>query len=240
MVAPGVNTYDLDQEGKRLMAEMGATSACYNYGEGRNPFPAYTCLSVNDEIVHGIGRLDRVLQDGDLVTVDVSLYVDGWIGDNARTIPVGSITDEQRTLLDSTREALHQGLDEARTGNRVGYISNTIERYLRKKQLGIVRDFVGHGVGLSMHEAPQIPNFGPRRRGEFLRPGMTLAIEPMVTLGNPKTRMGSDGWTALTRDGSDSAHFEHTVLVTKGAPEILTIPEGQTQAEFLAKPSGVY
>lgn len=223
-VAPGVNTYDLDQEGRRLLESMGARSACFGYQVGNKRFPAHTCLSINEEIVHGIGDLRRVLKDGDLISVDVCVEYEGFIGDNARTIAVGRISREQQQLLDRTREALALGIAEARSGNRVGAISNAVERAIRPAGYGIIRDFVGHGVGRTMHEAPQIPNFGPRNRGERLRPGMTLAIEPMVALGSPRIVMGDDGWTALTFDGSPSAHFEHTVLVTREGPEILTVP----------------
>ncbi|MEX0332790.1 MAG: type I methionyl aminopeptidase [Puniceicoccaceae bacterium] len=225
LVAPGVNTYDLDQSGKELLAKYGARSACFGYQVGSKTFPAYTCLSVNDEIVHGIGNLKRVMQEGDIVSVDVCVEYKGFIGDNARTVPVGSISGEKDKLLSVTKDSLLQAIAEARPGNRVGAISNAVERAVRPHGYGIIRDFVGHGVGRSMHEPPQIPNFGPRNRGERLRPGMTLAIEPMIALGTPKVMMGDDGWTALTLDGRDAAHFEHTVLVTAGEPEILTIPD---------------
>lgn len=225
LVEPGVNTYDLDQEGKRLIESYGATSACFNYPNGALRFPAYTCLSVNDEIVHGIGDIKRVLREGDIISLDVSIVYEGWIGDNASTVPVGEIAPEVDALLVETKRALDLAIDEARAGNRVGYISNRVQSHVVPKGLGIVRDFVGHGVGRTMHEAPQIPNFGPRKRGEVLRPGMTLAIEPMITMGTGKIRMGRDGWTAVSADATPAAHFEHTVLVTKDTPEILTTPD---------------
>lgn len=225
LVAPGVNTYDLDQAGRKLLAKYDSRSACFGYQVGSKRFPAYTCLSVNDEIVHGIGTLKRVLADGDIVSVDVCVEYEGFIGDNARTVAVGNISEEKQKLLTVTEAALMAAIDQARSGNRVGAISSTVERMIRPHGFGIIREFVGHGVGRTMHEAPQIPNFGPRNRGERLRPGMTLAIEPMISLGRSKVQMADDGWTALTIDGSDAAHFEHTVLVTNGAPEILTVPE---------------
>ena len=225
IVAPGINTYDLDQEGKKLLAEMGAQSACFGYQIGTKRFPAHTCLSVNDEIVHGIGDIRRVLKEGDLISVDVCVVYDGFIGDNARTVGVGEISPENQDLLTRTKKSLYLGIEQARSGNRVGYISSAIERSIRPFGYGIIRDFVGHGVGRSMHELPQIPNFGPRNRGERLRPGMTLAIEPMISRGRPQVVMADDGWTALTIDGNPSAHFEHTILVTDDSPEILTIPE---------------
>ncbi|MGA1204963.1 MAG: type I methionyl aminopeptidase [Opitutales bacterium] len=224
LVAPGVNTYDLDQAGRQFLSQYGGKSACFGYRVGNKTFPAYTCLSVNDEIVHGIGKLKRVLQEGDVISVDVCVEYQGYIGDNARTVPVGTISEEKQKLLSVTEDSLKAAIDQARPGNRVGAISNTVERFIRPHGFGIIRDFVGHGVGRSMHEPPQIPNFGPRNRGERLRPGMTLAIEPMIAIGRPKILMGEDGWTALTIDGSTAAHFEHTVLVTNGDPEILTVP----------------
>lgn len=225
LVAPGVTTYDLDQEGRRLIESFGARSACYDYRHGHRRFPSFTCLSVNDEVVHGIGTLRTVLREGDVIAVDVCVLYEGFIGDNARSVAVGNIAEPVQRLLDATEAALHKGIAEACPGNRVGYISNAIERSLAPHGYGIIRDFVGHGVGRTMHEAPQIPNFGPRKRGEKLRPGMTLAIEPMVTMGSSKVKIDDDGWTARTVDGSPSAHFEHTVLVTPEGPEILTVPE---------------
>jgi methionyl aminopeptidase len=226
LVAPGVNTYDLDQEGRKLIESYGATSACFNYPNGSLRFPAYTCLSVNDEIVHGIGRLERVLREGDVVSVDISIVYNGWIGDNCRTVAVGEVAEDVRGLLEATEDALFAAIDQARSGHRVGFISHAVESFISPKGYGVVRDFVGHGVGRTMHEPPQIPNFGPRKRGDRLRPGMTLAIEPMINLGSGRVQMGDDGWTALTHDGRPSAHFEHTVLVTRDEPEILTVPDG--------------
>lgn len=225
LVAPGVNTYDLDQEGKRLLSMMGGQSACFGYQVGHKRFPAHTCLSVNDEIVHGIGDLRRILREGDVISVDVCVEYEGFIGDNARTVAVGKTSHENLELLERTEKALYQAIDQARPSNRVGDISHAVESFIRPFGYGIIRDFVGHGVGRTMHEPPQIPNFGPKNRGERLRPGMTLAIEPMIALGRPLVSIADDGWTALTVDGSPAAHFEHTVLVTAGSPEILTVPD---------------
>lgn len=224
VAAPGVTTYDLDQLARRRFAECEARSACFGYQVGNRRFPAHTCLSVNDEVVHGIGRLDRVLMDGDIITVDVCVDYQGFIGDNARTIAIGEITEPLERLLQVTRSALDCGIERAVSGARVGAISNAIEKAIRPHGYGIIRDFVGHGVGRTMHEEPQIPNYGSRHRGARLRPGMTLAIEPMVALGNHKVRIAGDGWTAIMADHSPAAHFEHTVLVTAEAPEILTLP----------------
>ncbi len=225
IVRPGISTYELDQEGKRLIQEAGAESACYQYRVGQLVYPAYTCLSINEEVVHGIASLKRILKEGDNITIDVVIRYKGYIGDNARTVILGQVSSEMEFLVKSTEEALYHGIDFARPGNRVGDISHAIEQFLRKRKLGIVREFVGHGVGLTMHEEPQIPNYGRKGSGGKLFPGMTLAIEPMVTLGSGAIYMAEDGWTAVSRDGKPAAHFEHTVLVTEDLPEILTIPK---------------
>ncbi len=224
-VEEGMTTYDLDQLGRKAMEELGAESACYNYRAGGNVFPAYTCLSVNEEIVHGIGTMRRVIQPGDVVSIDVVVRYRGFIGDNASTVLIEPVAEENAALIDATRESLNYAISFARAGNRVGDISNAVERFIKRHNYGIVREFVGHGVGATMHEAPQIPNFGRRGSGALLKPGMCLAIEPMINLGTGKVDMLDDGWTAVTRDRKPSAHFEHTVLVTNGDPEILTIPK---------------
>lgn len=221
-VASGVNTYDLDQEAKRLIADLGGTSACHNYKVGRQTFPSYSCLSVNEEVVHGIGSLKRVLQEGDVIALDIVVCYDGYVGDNAATVGVGDLLPEVAGLLRVTEEALFEGISRARDGNRVGDISHAIQRHVEARELSVVREFVGHGVGVSMHEEPQIPNFGRRGTGPRLKPGMTLAIEPMVNLGRPNVEVLSDGWTVVTIDRKPSAHFEHTILITTGDPEILT------------------
>jgi methionyl aminopeptidase len=223
-VAPGITTYDLDQIGRELIAKLGARSACYGYQVGSRRFPAHTCLSVNEEVVHGIGSMKRILSDGDIIALDVVVEYDGYVGDNAMTVPVGIISDERAKLLRVTEEALRLGIAKATVGNRIGDISHAVQTYVEKHGYGVVRDMVGHGVGTSMHEEPQIPNFGRRGKGELIRPGMTLAIEPMVNMGNWRTKTLRDGWTITTVDDSDSAHFEHTVLTTEQGPEILTIP----------------
>lgn len=223
MVAPGVSTYEIDQRGKELMAELGAQSACYNYRVGNHVYPAHTCLSINDEVVHGIASISRVLQEGDNITVDVVVDYKGFIGDNARTVLLGEGTPQMRKLLEVTEQALYEGINEARPGKRIGDISHAVQRFVEKHGYAIVRDFVGHGVGRSMHEEPQIPNFGKKGTGAKMYPGMTLAIEPMVNMGRAAIRIDTDGWTARTVDGLPAAHFEHTVLITDDAPEILTI-----------------
>lgn len=218
----GMNTYDLDQFGKRKIAECGAESACHQYQVRDLVYPAHTCLSLNEEIVHGIGRLDRSMAEGDVLSVDVCVRYRGLIGDNARTIIIGKGRPEDERLLAVTRTALERGIEKARPGNRVGEISHAVQTFVEKNGFSVVRDFVGHGVGATMHEDPQIPNFGRRKSGPKLIPGMALAIEPMVNAGSAKIEMLGDGWTAATKDGKRSAHFEHTVLVTPEGPEILT------------------
>ena len=225
LVEPGVSTYDLDQAGKRFIQELGATSACYNYRNGSKVYPGYICVSVNEEVVHGIGSMRRTIQSGDAVSVDVVISKDGFIGDNAKTVLVGDVREDVRFLVEATRKSLDHAIQFAKPGGRVGDISNAVQTYIESRDLAIVRDFVGHGVGRSMHEDPQIPNYGRKGKGDKLKPGMTLAIEPMVNLGTPGVRVLSDGWTAVTLDGKPSAHFEHTVLVTRDGPEILTLPK---------------
>lgn len=224
LVQPGISTYDLDQAGRDLIAGYGARSADYGYQIGSRRFPAYTCLSVNEEVVHGIGSLKRILRDGDIISLDVTVEANGYIGDNAVTVPVGVIDPKVALLLQTTEEALQIGIRQAQVGNRIGEISHAIQTFVGARGFGVVRDLVGHGVGRSMHEEPQIPNFGRRGVGEKIRAGMTLAIEPMVNLGTYRVKTLADGWTVVSADGQPSAHFEHTVLTSDKGPEILTIP----------------
>ena len=230
LVQPGISTFDLDQAGRDLIASYGARSADFGYQIGSRRFPAYTCLSVNEEVVHGIGSLKRILHDGDIISLDVTVESDGYIGDNAITVPVGAINPQVARLLQTTEEALRIGIRQAQVGNRIGDISHAIQTFVEAHGFGVVRDLVGHGVGRSMHEEPQIPNFGRRGTGEKIKPGMTLAIEPMVNLGTYRVKTLSDGWTVVTADGLPSAHFEHTVLTTDAGPEVLTIPRAAAPA----------
>jgi methionyl aminopeptidase len=223
-VRPGITTYDLDQIGRDLIAGFGARSACYGYQLHSRRYPAYTCLSVNEEVVHGIGSLKRILRDGDIISLDVVLEYNGYVGDNATTVPVGVIAPRTAELLQVTQEALALGIKQAQVGNRIGDISHAVQTFVESHGFGVVREMVGHGVGREMHEEPQIPNFGRKNSGEKIKPGMTLAIEPMVNLGTYRVKTLSDGWTVVTTDGQPSAHFEHTVLTTDSGPEILTIP----------------
>jgi methionyl aminopeptidase len=224
LVRPGITTQDLEEAGRDWIARLGARSACYGYQHGGRRYPAHTCISVNDEVVHGIPSFKRVLRDGDIVSLDIVVVHDGYIGDNAFTVPVGPISPGVEKLLRVTREALDIGIKQAQVGNRIGDISAAVQQFVEANGFSVVRDMVGHGVGLSMHEPPEIPNFGRKGTGDKIKPGMTLAIEPMVNLGAYKTKTLSDGWTIVTADGSPSAHFEHTVLTTDRGPEILTVP----------------
>jgi len=223
-VRPGITTHDLDQIGRDFIASFGARSACHGYQLHSRRYPAYTCLSVNEEVVHGIGSLKRILRDGDIISLDVVVEYNGYIGDNALTVPVGTIAPRTAELLKVTAEALTLGIAKATVGNRIGDISHTVQTFVEAHGFSVVREMVGHGVGRAMHEEPQIPNFGRRNSGEKIKAGMTLAIEPMVNLGGHAVRTLSDGWTIVTTDGQPSAHFEHTVLTTDSGPEILTIP----------------
>ena len=224
LVVPGISTAGLDSAARGLMLRHGCESACLGYVVGRLSYPGYVCISLNDEIVHGIGAPDRIIREGDLVSLDVFVRRDGFIGDNARTILVGKVAPDARQLCQDTEKALMAGIAAVRPGSRVGDISAAIQAALAPGGYGIVRDFVGHGVGRKMHEEPQIPNYGKAGTGPKLLPGMALAIEPMVNLGTHKIVMAADGWTARTADGKPSAHFEHTVLVTETGVEILTLP----------------
>jgi methionyl aminopeptidase len=223
-VRPGITTKDLDEMGRDLIASLGARSACHGYQLQSRRYPAYTCLSVNEEVVHGIGSLKRILRDGDIISLDVVVEFNGYIGDNATTVAVGAVLPRTAELLKTTEEALYVGIQQAQVGNRIGDISHAVQTYVEARGFSVVREMVGHGVGREMHEEPQIPNFGRRNSGEKIKPGMTLAIEPMVNLGAYPVRTLSDGWTVVATDGQPSAHFEHTVLTTDSGPEILTIP----------------
>src|ERR1019366_815470 len=213
LVRPGLTTQDLEEAGRDLIASHGARSSDYGYQIGSRRYPAHTCISVNDEVVHGIPSIRRVLRDGDIVSLDVTVTFDGYIGDNAVTVPVGQIAPRLVELLDVTREALNLGTRQA---------------FVESHGFSVVREMVGHGVGVAMHEPPEIPNFGRKGTGDKIKPGMTLAIEPLVNVGGHRIKTLADGWTVVTADGSPSAHFEHTVLTTDGGPEILTLPRSRS------------
>ncbi|MDA1278546.1 MAG: type I methionyl aminopeptidase [Chloroflexi bacterium] len=214
----GITTRELDDIARRAIESEGAVPGFLGlYG-----FPATACISINEEIVHGIPG-DRVVQSGDLVTLDCGAVVDGYNSDLAVTQVAGSSTSAKDDLINTTRESLNKGIEAARPGNRVGDISNAVESYVLPKSYELVREYVGHGIGRNLHEPPQVPNFGPAGQGLVLRPGLVLAIEPMVNVGKWKTRMLDDGWTVVTEDGALSCHFEHTVAITEDGPAVLTV-----------------
>ncbi len=220
-VAPGVSTADLDELAEKLIADAGATPAFKGY----HGYPATICASINDEVIHGIPSARRVLNEGDIISIDIGASIDGYYGDSAVTLPVGQVSEEAATLLRVTDEALHKAIERVRAGGRVSDIGHAVQRHVEAYGFSVVREFVGHGIGQRMHEEPQVPNYGEPGRGPRLAEGMVLAIEPMVNAGKPAVKVLADGWTAVTRDRSLSAHFEHTVAVTADGPWILTARE---------------
>ena len=217
-VAPGITTKELDAAAERELRRVRAEPAFLGY----RGYPAVLCASINDEVVHGIPSASRVLKEGDIVSLDLGCRWKGFYGDAAVTAPVGVVSDEARRLMDVTRESLAKGILNARPDNRLGDVSAAVQRHVEAAGFSAVREFVGHGIGRALHEDPAIPNVGQPGTGIRLRPGMVLALEPMVNVGGPDVRILEDGWTAVTKDGSLSAHFEHMVAVTDGEPDILT------------------
>ena len=218
-IRPGMTTKDIDDLGESLIRKLGGIPNFKNY----NGYPASICVSVNDEVVHGIPTKKRILQEGDVVSLDAGLIYKGYHSDAARTYGVGKISPEAQKLIDVTRESFFAGVKMAKAGNRLYDISNAIDAYIKPYGYGIVKDMVGHGIGTKLHEDPQIPNFAQKRRGFRLEAGMTFAIEPMVNMGGWEVEWLDDDWTVVTADGSLSAHYENTVLITDGEPEILTL-----------------
>jgi methionyl aminopeptidase len=219
-VAPGVSTADLDRLAEQLVRDGGAEPAFKGY----RGYPATLCASVNEEVVHGIPSASRVLRDGDIVSLDMGVKLGGFYGDSAITVPVGRVPDRTATLLRVTREALDRAIAAVHVGGRLSDLGHAVQQWVERHGFSIVREFVGHGIGEKLHEEPQIPNYGPAGRGPRLAEGMVLAIEPMVAAGRPATKVLADGWTAVTRDGSLAAHFEHTVAVTAAGPLVLSEP----------------
>ena len=223
-IQPGVTTRDVDEFAATRIKHYGAKSAFLGYKVSNRKFPCNICISVNDQVVHGLAG-PRVLRFGDIVSLDIGVVYHGFIGDTARTVAVGGCGVLAQKLMDVSEKALYEGIGQALAGNRVVDISRAIQKYVEGNGFSVVREFVGHGVGKTMHEEPQVPNFVDGKRSEKLRPGMTIAIEPMVNSGLPGVKILNDDWTVVTQDGSLSAHFEHTVLITDSEPEILTWPE---------------
>lgn len=216
-IKPGITTKELDEIAENYILSQGAIPAFKGYGG----FPASICASINHEVVHGIPG-NKTLQEADIISIDIGTIKDQYYGDAARTYPVGNIDEDAQRLIDVTRESFYEGLQFMREGYRLSDISHAIQSYVESHGFSIVRDYTGHGIGKAMHEAPQIPNYGPKGRGPRLQAGMVLAVEPMVNMGTAKVKVLQDGWTVVTLDGKYSAHYEHTVAITKGEPEILT------------------
>ena len=219
-VEPGITTAELDKIAEKYILSQGAVPNFKNY----NGYPATACISINNEVIHGIPSKKRVIQAGDIVSIDLGAKFEGYHGDNAATFACGDVSEEAKRLMDTTRESLYEGIAAAVSGGRLGDIGAAIQQYVEKRGYSVVRQFVGHGIGTSLHEAPEVPNFGTHGRGIRLMPGMTLAIEPMINVGNYDVKVMPDGWTVLTKDGSLSAHFEHTIVITPDGPQIMTKP----------------
>jgi methionyl aminopeptidase len=218
-IKPDITTVELDQLAERAIREAGATPAFKGY----RGYPASLCVSINEEVVHGIPG-PRRLQEGEIVSLDVGVYRDGYYGDAAITVPVGKVSQQAARLLEVTQQALAKGIEQATHGNRLLDISHAIQSWVESRGFSVVRDFVGHGIGRELHEDPQVPNFGPPHHGPRLRPGMVLAIEPMINVGTWEVKILEDGWTVVTADKSLSAHFEHTIAISDGKPDILSLP----------------
>lgn len=220
-VEPGISTKEIDEIACKYIKAQGAEPNFLNlYG-----FPATACISVNDEVIHGIPDSKRILREGDIVSIDLGAKLNGYNGDNAATFPVGDISPEAQRLIDTTRESLYQAVRLCKSGNRLGDIGSCVQRYCEDRGYGVVREYTGHGIGKSLHEDPAVPNYGTAGRGIRLLPGMTLAVEPMINQGKAAVRKMPDGWTVKTKDGLLSAHFEHTVAITSDGPVILTVAD---------------
>ena len=228
IVAPGVTTGELDAMAEKLIRDAGATPAFKGY----HGYPATICSSINEEVIHGIPSRQRALQEGDIISIDVGASLDGYYGDSAITVPVGRISDEAAALLRVTEDALYKAIDVVKPGGRVSDIGHAVQQHVEAHGFSVVREFVGHGIGQRMHEDPQVPNYGEAGRGPRLAEGMVLAIEPMVNAGKPAVKVLGDGWTAITKDRSLSAHFEHTVAVTADGAWILTAREVPVAARW--------
>ena len=225
-IKPGMSTWELDQIAERKMRSLGAIPAEKGYDigiKGVPPFPASLCVSINDEVIHGIPSKDRIIKEGDVVSIDTVALKNGYHGDAARTFLVGKASKEAERLVQVTKQAFFEGIQYAKVGNRIGDVCHAIGEYVRSQGYSVIREFQGHGIGKEMHEDPGIPNYGKAGRGIRLEPGMTLAIEPMVIAGKPDILELEDGWTIVTEDGSLAAHYENTILITEKEPEILTI-----------------
>ena len=221
LVRPGITTGEIDDAVRKFIRSQGAQPSFLGY----NGFPASACISVNEVVIHGIPSRKIVLKEGDIVSVDVGAYIDGFHGDCAATYPCGAVSEEARRLIDVTRQSFWEGFQFAKAGQRVSDISHAVQAYVERHGYSVVRDFVGHGVGAKMHEAPEVPNFGPAGHGARLQPGMAIAVEPMVCAGDWRVKVLKDGWTTVSADGSLTAHYENTILITEDGPEVTTVTE---------------
>lgn len=228
IIRPGISTLDIAKACEEIIRSYGGTPNFLHY----QGFPAAVCVSVNDAVVHGIPRKDQILKEGDIVSLDTGVAYQGYHSDAARTHAVGQVSAEAQKLMDVTRQSFFEGIKKAKAGGHLHDISNAIAAYVTSHGYGIVRDLVGHGIGKNLHEAPYVPNYAVRKRGIRLRPGMTLAIEPMINMGTGDVNWSDDGWTVYSADHSLSAHYENTVLITEGEPEILTLPPGAAAQIF--------
>ncbi len=224
VIRPGISTGELDRIAEEHIRKNNGIPAFKNYQPSRDmtPFPGTICASINEEVVHGIPDFNRILQEGDIISVDVGAYVGGWCGDAACTYPVGEISEERKKLLEVTEDSLNRAIASALKGNTLGDIGHAVEGYVKPLGFGVVRDYTGHGIGKKMHEAPQVPNYGKAGQGMTLKAGMTIAIEPMIMSGREDVKTGANGWTVSTVDGSDAAHFERSIVILDDGPEVLT------------------
>jgi len=229
IIRPGISTMDINRKGEEVIRSFGCIPSFLNY----QGYPASICVSVNDEVVHGIPNKKRILKEGDIVSLDAGVIYKGYHSDAARTHGVGRISEENQRLIDVTRQSFFEGIKYAKAGNHLFEISKAIQDYAEANGYGVVRDLVGHGVGKELHEEPQIPNFKPIGRGMKLRPGMTLAIEPMINIGTYEVWVLEDDWTVVTQDSLNSAHYENTILITDGEPELLSFPEWDQNYETI-------
>lgn len=220
-VEPGVTTAEIDRLAEKYIRSQGGIPNFKNY-EG---YPATACISINNEVIHGIPSEKRKIVEGDIVSIDLGAMFDGYHGDNAATFACGDVSEQAKRLMEVTHDALYKGIGAAKVGGRIGDIGHAVQSYVEANGFSVVRQFVGHGVGTHLHEAPEVPNFGNQGHGIRLMPGMTIAIEPMVNIGKPEVKIMPDGWTTLTKDGSLSAHFEHTIAITPDGPQIMTVAD---------------
>jgi methionyl aminopeptidase len=217
---PGVSTWELNELAAQRLRQLKADSAFLNYGHP--PYPAVLCTSVNEAVVHGVPRRDVILKEGDILSIDFGAFKDGWCGDSARTVPIGQVSKQAQALIEATRTSLEKAIAACVPGNRLGDIGHAVQSHVERLGYSVVKQFVGHGIGRAMHEEPHVPNYGEAGKGRRLSAGLVVAIEPMVNAGGPEVVIEDDGWTAVTKDGSLSAHFEHSVAITDGGPVVLS------------------